>query len=84
MSVLNAQKFLKEAASSPELRSELNGLQTNEIFPYLQSQDLGFSAAEFNESVNVMHANCKTHLEAEDLMQTVYWFKILTEDFSQW
>lgn len=78
MAIQNAIKLLKDVSHSRELRQDINGIDSHvELDFYLNNKGYYFSMAEFEESVNMLHVQCQTYEEANDLMQIAMWFRLL-------
>lgn len=77
MAINDAMKFIRESQKSRELRKEVNQCKPNELFGRLLELGYDFTMPEFEESVNMMHVKCQFAEEANRLMQTDMWFKLL-------
>lgn len=77
MAINDAMKFIRESQKSKDLRKEVNQCSPNELFDKLRELGYDFTMPEFEESVNMMHVKCQFAEEANRLMQTDMWFKLL-------
>ncbi|WP_163707645.1 Nif11-like leader peptide family natural product precursor [Mangrovibacterium lignilyticum] len=77
MAINDAMKFIRESQENRELRKEVNTCKPEELFEKLKELGYDFSEDEFEESVNMMHVKCQFEQQANQLMQTDMWFKML-------
>jgi len=77
MAINDAMKFIRTSQEDRELRKELNQCKPEEVFDKLKDLGYDFDWDEFEESVNMLHVKCQVEEEANRLMQTDMWFKML-------
>lgn len=77
MAINDAMKFIRESQEDRELRKELNQCKPEEVFDKLKDLGYDFNWDEFEESVNMLHVKCQFEEQANRLMQTDMWFKML-------
>ncbi len=77
MAINDAMKFIRDSQENSELRKEVNQCKPEELFDKLKDLGYDFDQAEFEESVNMMHLKCQFEEQANRLMQTDMWFKML-------
>ncbi|WP_372774115.1 Nif11 family protein [Mangrovibacterium sp.] len=77
MAIQDAMKFIRESQKNREFRKEINQCEPNQIFDKMKELGYEFTYEEFEESVNMMHVKCQFEEDANQLMQTDMWFKML-------
>jgi hypothetical protein len=77
MAINDAMKFIRESQQDRELRKKMNQCKPDEVFDKLKELGYDFDQAEFEDSVNMMHVKCQFEEQANQLMQTDMWFKML-------
>jgi hypothetical protein len=77
MAIADAKKFIRESQLNRDLRKQVNGMETTELLSGLVEIGYEFTMDEFEEAVNMIHVQCQFETEADDLMQTAMWFKML-------
>ena len=77
MPIQDAINFIQAASGDKALRDSLATLKRDEIFPELENKGFKFNIPEFEESVNLMHVQCKTQEQADFLFEVVWWFKMV-------
>lgn len=77
MAINDAMKFIRESQQNGDLRKAVNQCKPAGLFARLQELGFDFNRSEFEESVNMLHVKCQTQEEANRLMQTDMWFKLL-------
>lgn len=77
MPINDAMKFIRESQQNSDLRKAVNQCKPADLFVRLQEMGYDFNLSEFEESINMMHVKCQFQEEANRLMQTDMWFKIL-------
>jgi len=77
MPLNDAMKFIRESQSNRELRKEVNQAGPDQLFNRLKELGYDFTMFEFEESVNILHVKCQFEEQANQLMQTDLWFKML-------
>ena len=77
MAIQDAMNFIRESQQNRELRKEVNRAEPELLFNHLAQRGYAFTKDEFEESVNMLHVKCQSEEEANQLMQTNMWFKLL-------
>lgn len=77
MAINDAMKFIRESQNNKELRKEVNQCKPEEVFDKLKELGYEFDWSEFEESVNMLHVKCQFEEQANQLMQTDMWFKMV-------
>lgn len=79
MAVSHAIKFLREIDDKPELREALYQSGGREdLFERLKGAGYPFSGGEFEEAVDHVHVSCQSYAEADQLMNKVNWFRMVS------
>jgi len=79
MPIAHAIKFLREIDNLPELRDALYCCEGRDtLFQTLQTAGFPFTGGEFEEAVDHVHVSCQTYAEADQLMNKVNWFRIVS------
>ena len=77
MAISDAKKFIRISQRDREFRRMINLIKTEELFSALSELGYRFTIEEFEEAVNMMHVQCQFESEADALMQTSMWFRML-------
>ncbi|PTN09770.1 Nif11-like leader peptide family natural product precursor [Mangrovibacterium marinum] len=77
MAINDAMKFIRESQKDYELRKQVNQCTPDDLFEKLKALGYEFDQSEFEESINMMHVKCQFEEQANQLMQTDMWFKML-------
>ena len=77
MAISKAIKFIRESQQNKELRRAINGIPSKEVINQLANLGFEFTMDEFEESVNMLHVKCQFEEEANELMQTAMWFRMI-------
>ncbi len=77
MAISDAKKFIRISQRDREFRGMINLIKTEELFSALSELGYRFTIEEFEEAVNMMHVQCQFESEADALMQTSMWFRML-------
>ncbi|MFV0378962.1 MAG: hypothetical protein ACK5JD_16855 [Mangrovibacterium sp.] len=77
MAIHDAMKFIRESQQNGDLRKAVNQCKPAVLYSRLEELGYNFSLSEFEESVTMMHVKCQSAEEANRLMQTDMWFKLL-------
>ena len=77
MAINDAMKFIRTTQKDKELRQTIYKIEPERFFPELAELGYSFTMNEFEESVNMLHVKCQSKEEADQLMQTSMWFKMI-------
>jgi hypothetical protein len=78
MSVQAAINFLSTAQTDAAFRKECYRCKSqSELFELLNSKDLNFSVAEFEDAVNHLLLQCATESQAYSVHEMESWFKLV-------
>ena len=80
MTIKNALTFIKRGQEDRTLRSRLNGAASvDELSKILTSENLDFSAHDFDEAYHHRLTQCQEEEEAEQLKEFRMWWDLLCQ-----
>ena len=78
MAIQHAIHFIQDSQKNPELRKTVNRASyVTQIYAELKEEGYDFTPEEFEESVNLLHVKCQSEDQANHLMDTVMWFRMV-------
>ena len=77
MAINNAMRFIRESQVNRDFRKAINGIPADDILNQLANIGFEFTIDEFEESVNMLHVKCQFEEEADHLLQTAMWFRMV-------
>ena len=78
MTINNGKLFLKRVAEDKKLRESLESASSQkQISEILSSMDCDFTPEEIETAFNMMHVQCQTEDQAEQIKQLKLWWDLL-------
>jgi len=77
MSLQKAIQFISRVDSDEDFRKSCYVAKTREeLFDYLKTQDLKFTADEIEDAFNVLELKCQTYEQAGRVKEVKAWYRI--------
>jgi len=82
MTIKNAITFLEDIDFEPKLRSRVYACKSRgEWLETLQAHGTPFTPSELEESINMLHVQCQTYEQADDLLHKADCIRMIIADF---
>jgi predicted ribosomally synthesized peptide with nif11-like leader len=78
MSIQNAKNLLQVVDRNTKFRKEMyNCINGEELQSFLEINGFTFDIEEFDQATNILHVNCQTLGEAQDLLHKAEWLRYM-------
>ena len=83
MPMQNAIDFIVNLKYDKNMRKRMNGLNPEQIPPFLVTNGYNFSFDQFEDAINYYKLRCPTEQDAYDVDEIKFWFQFITTVFEK-
>ena len=83
MPTQNAIDFIVNLKYDRNMRKRMNGLNPEQIQPFLKTYGYAFSYDQLEEAVNYYKVRCPTEQDAFDMDEIKFWYRFITTVFEK-